>query len=377
MPPKRRRASPHNDHASESDEPDDSESLLGLSFPDPLSLKAYVRNIAAREGWVVAIKKSDRVFQVIGCRSTPDCPYHIRTKQLQQGRWEVTVHKPRHTCQRGRKEGIARQPESYQTWLRENVPKHMNVNGDTPVGEIRALVKRVSGVEVPLASCQRLKRFLCEHEVRYEIVPVEDADVQRHRTPTPEVEEEDAVQDAIHEAIHGLSFAKVPPSKRRRLENSQPVQPGSMADLLNCLEGEPLIPTPYYSAIEGQHTALEEDVQHDSDDLPDGSIDPSLQDLQPVAPATAQQTIKLHFTQKPASQRKPRRDPPVQLCSNCGGEGHKKTRCGLQKVSWNWAEREQVRKRKVERAKRERQATLLGDVDVDGLDPDLAAMNDS
>jgi len=128
-------------------------------FPDLSSVKAAVEAHALAQGWTAATKKRDRLRICMGCRSVPNCPFHVRAETCADGA-RISACKLLHICQAvvlGGGPTPKRQQISRLKFLREEVPKLLELTPTTPTKDIQEAVFRRFGTRISLAQCSKLR----------------------------------------------------------------------------------------------------------------------------------------------------------------------------------------------------------------------------
>lgn len=128
-------------------------------FPDLSSVKGAVEAYALAQGWTAATKKRDRLRICMGCRSVPNCPFHVRAETCAEGA-RISACKLLHTCQAAVLGGgptPKRQQISRLKFLREEVPKLIELTPTTPTKDIQEAVFLRFGTRISLAQCSKLK----------------------------------------------------------------------------------------------------------------------------------------------------------------------------------------------------------------------------
>ncbi|TKA71658.1 hypothetical protein B0A55_05290 [Friedmanniomyces simplex] len=125
-------------------------------YPDLASVKTAAETHALAQGWTVATKKRDRSRIMLGCRKAPTCHYHVRAETCVDGA-RISAYKPTHTCINVPDAAPKRHQVSALHFLREEVPKLMEVKPTTPSREIQEAVFQRFGTRVPLGQCIKLK----------------------------------------------------------------------------------------------------------------------------------------------------------------------------------------------------------------------------
>ncbi|GAB1743760.1 hypothetical protein NU219Hw_g681t1 [Hortaea werneckii] len=123
-------------------------------FPSLSAVKEAVEAYALAQGWTPHTKKRDRVRICMGCRAIKGCPYHVRAESCLEGA-RISSSKLAHTC--GGNMNVKRHQTSRLTFLKEEVPKFMEITPQTPAKEIQEAVFQRFGTRISLAQCTKLK----------------------------------------------------------------------------------------------------------------------------------------------------------------------------------------------------------------------------
>ncbi|KAI7341305.1 hypothetical protein KC315_g195 [Hortaea werneckii] len=106
-------------------------------FPSLSAVKEAVEAYALTQGWTPHTKKRDRVRICMGCRAIKGCPYHVRAESCLEGA-RISSSKLAHTC--GGNMNVKRHQTSRLTFLKEEVPKFMEITPQTPAKDIQEAV---------------------------------------------------------------------------------------------------------------------------------------------------------------------------------------------------------------------------------------------
>ncbi|KAI6816228.1 hypothetical protein KC332_g9580 [Hortaea werneckii] len=123
-------------------------------FPSLSAVKEAVEAYALAQGWTPHTKKRDRVRICMGCRAIKGCPYHVRAESCLEGA-RISSSKLAHTC--GGNVNVKRHQTSRLTFLKEEVPKFMEITPQTPAKEIQDAIFQRFGTRISLAQCTKLK----------------------------------------------------------------------------------------------------------------------------------------------------------------------------------------------------------------------------
>ncbi|KAK5135474.1 hypothetical protein LTR08_005262 [Meristemomyces frigidus] len=135
------------------------------TYPTLGDVKATVESYALAQGWTARTKKRDRLRVFMGCRSTKTCPYDVRAEMRAEGA-RITRVRLGHTCCTaiGSPGDPSMQPPppkrhhaSRMRFLREEVPKLMELTSETPSKDIQEAVFQRFGTLIPIAQCTKLR----------------------------------------------------------------------------------------------------------------------------------------------------------------------------------------------------------------------------
>ncbi|KAI7481968.1 hypothetical protein KC351_g6069 [Hortaea werneckii] len=127
---------------------------LKTFFPSLSAVKEAVEAYALAQGWTPHTKKRDRVRICMGCRAIKGCPYHVRAESCLEGA-RISSSKLAHTC--GGNVNVKRHQTSRLTFLKEEVPKFMEITPQTTAKHIQEAVFQRFGTRISLAQCTKLK----------------------------------------------------------------------------------------------------------------------------------------------------------------------------------------------------------------------------
>ncbi|KAF2764868.1 hypothetical protein EJ03DRAFT_13922 [Teratosphaeria nubilosa] len=127
-------------------------------FPDLGTVKAAIEAYALAQGWTPATKKRDRLRICMGCRTAPNCTFHVRAETCVEGA-RISASKMAHTCQTAIAGGDVpkRHHVASLRFLRQEVPKFMEITKATPTKDIQDAVLARFGTKISLAQCSKLR----------------------------------------------------------------------------------------------------------------------------------------------------------------------------------------------------------------------------
>ncbi|KAH9819389.1 zinc finger protein, CCHC-type [Teratosphaeria destructans] len=127
-------------------------------FPDLGTVKAAIEAYALAQGWTPATKKRDRLRICMGCRTAPNCTFHVRAETCVEGA-RISASKMAHTCQTAIAGGDVpkRHHVASLRFLRQEVPKFMEITKATPTKDIQDAVLERFGTKISLAQCSKLR----------------------------------------------------------------------------------------------------------------------------------------------------------------------------------------------------------------------------
>jgi hypothetical protein len=127
-------------------------------FPDLSAVKSAVEAYALCQGWTPATKKRDRLRICMGCRTTRTCPFHVRAETCAEGA-RISSSKLLHTCQNVVHGGGVQKRHHVASlrFLREEVPRFMEVTPATPTKDIQEAIYARFGTRVSIGQCAKLR----------------------------------------------------------------------------------------------------------------------------------------------------------------------------------------------------------------------------
>ena len=128
------------------------------AFPTLEAAKNAVLAHASVQGWTPATRERDRLRLLMGCRSTPDCPYHVRVETCAEGA-RISAYKSAHNCFGATNNASPpkRHHHSYLRFLKAEVPKLMELASTTSTREIQDVVYKHFGTRIRLSQCAKVR----------------------------------------------------------------------------------------------------------------------------------------------------------------------------------------------------------------------------
>ena len=130
---------------------------LGTLYPTLERVKSAVFAHAISQGWTAGVYKRDRSRLLLRCRTSEDCPFHLRAEQYPDGA-KICSPKTEHSCNfQPDQSHIPRSHASSLKFLRGQLPSIMNIDANTTSKEISDAIFQRFGTRVSVKQCQHLK----------------------------------------------------------------------------------------------------------------------------------------------------------------------------------------------------------------------------
>jgi hypothetical protein len=130
---------------------------VGAIYPSLEDIKKAVTAHAISQGWTSRVYKRDRTRLLMRCRTSDDCPFHLRAEQYTRGA-KICALKPEHSCNFQADQGhVIRSHAANLKFLRQELPTFMTVTDKTTAKEISEAIFNRFGTRVSTKQCRHLK----------------------------------------------------------------------------------------------------------------------------------------------------------------------------------------------------------------------------
>lgn len=129
---------------------------VGQRFCSLEEFKRVVRSISVRQHWELRVSRSNKKSVVIGCRTSPDCPFRVVCRSNKSDTY-ISILQDSHSCPRNANSPAtpARSEASHVRFLLREIPKLFDMKSKIRAQDVVDAVKRYHGYDIYTRQAQR------------------------------------------------------------------------------------------------------------------------------------------------------------------------------------------------------------------------------